>query len=59
MHLTTAVPGKVYCTTSLGYNLVARCDQPVPPRKGETVYFAYDPDKVVFFDAETGARLRM
>lgn len=48
----------LYCTTKLGYTLVARCDQPVPPDKGEVVHFAFDANKALYFDGETGERLR-
>lgn len=47
----------LYCTTGLGFPLVARGDRNNLPARGAKVRFSFDPHKVLFFDGEDGYRL--
>ena len=47
----------LYCTTALGYPLVARGQKGRIPRRGEKVYFSFEPEKMLFFDGDNEQRL--
>jgi len=47
----------LYCTTSLGFPLVARSSSEYGVSKGDDVQFAFDPARALFFDGEDGSRL--
>lgn len=47
----------LYCTTALGYPLVARGQKGKIPRRGEKVHFSFEPEKMLFFDGENEQRL--
>ncbi|ANE04652.1 ABC transporter ATP-binding protein [Corynebacterium crudilactis] len=48
----------LYCTTGLGFPLVVRGDQNNLPEKGSKVHFSFDKDRALFFDGESGVRLK-
>lgn len=47
----------LYCTTTLGFPLVARSSSEYTVSKGDDVHFAFDPSRALFFDGEDGSRL--
>ena len=47
----------LYCTTTLGFPLVARSSSEYRVSKGDDVHFAFDPSRALFFDGEDGSRL--
>ena len=47
----------LYCTTTLGFPLVARDSGHQVVSKGDSVSFSFDPARVLFFDGEDGSRL--
>jgi multiple sugar transport system ATP-binding protein len=47
----------LYCTTALGYPLIARGQKGKVPKRGEKVHFSFDPAKMLFFDGENEQRL--